>query len=113
MAVVAGMLEGRQVNPTTRTIIIPGTRTAYVQALERGYIDTFVRAGAVVMAAGCGPCLGRQHGTLGPGERALSTSMRNYPGRMGSPDAEIYLANPAVAAASALAGMIADPREER
>jgi homoaconitase/3-isopropylmalate dehydratase large subunit len=84
-----------------------------VQALERGYIDTFVRAGAVVMAAGCGPCLGRQHGTLGPGERALSTSMRNYPGRMGSPDAEIYLANPAVAAASALAGMIADPREER
>ena len=113
MAVVAGMLEGRQVSPTTRTIIIPGTRTAYVQALERGYIDTFVRAGAVVMAAGCGPCLGRQHGTLGPGERALSTSMRNYPGRMGSPDAEIYLANPAVAAASALAGMIADPREER
>ena len=99
-------------NPSTRTIIIPGTRTAYVQALERGYIDTFVRAGAVVMAAGCGPCLGRQHGTLGPGERALSTSMRNYPGRMGSPDAEIYLANPAVAAASALAGVIADPREE-
>ncbi|MGD0834132.1 MAG: aconitase/3-isopropylmalate dehydratase large subunit family protein, partial [Candidatus Dormibacteria bacterium] len=112
MAVVAGMLEGRQVHPDTRTIIVPGTRTAYVQALERGYIDTFVRAGAVVMAAGCGPCLGRQHGTLGPGERALSTSMRNYPGRMGSPEAEIYLANPAVAAASALAGVIADPREE-
>jgi homoaconitase/3-isopropylmalate dehydratase large subunit len=112
MAVVAGMLEGRQVSSTTRTIIIPGTRIAYVQALERGYIDTFVRAGAVVMPFGCGPCLGRQHGTLGPGERALSTSMRNYPGRMGSPDAEIYLANPAVAAASALAGVIADPREE-
>jgi 3-isopropylmalate/(R)-2-methylmalate dehydratase large subunit/methanogen homoaconitase large subunit len=112
MAVVAAMLEGRQVSSTTRTIIIPGTRIAYLQALERGYIDTFVRAGAVVMAFGCGPCLGRQHGTLGPGERALSTSMRNYPGRMGSPDAEIYLANPAVAAASALAGVIADPREE-
>jgi len=110
MAIVAGMLEGRQVNPDTRTIIVPGSRTTYVQALERGYIDTFVRAGAVVMAAGCGPCLGRQHGTLGPGERALSTSMRNYPGRMGSPDADIFLANPAVAAASALAGVIADPR---
>ena len=110
MAIVAGILEGRQVNPDTRTIIVPGSRTTYVQALERGYIDTFVRAGAVVMAAGCGPCLGRQHGTLGPGERALSTSMRNYPGRMGSPDADIFLANPAVAAASALAGVIADPR---
>jgi 3-isopropylmalate dehydratase large subunit len=112
LAVAAALLEGRQVHPETRTIIVPGSRRTYAQALQRGYIDTFVRAGALVMAAGCGPCLGRQHGTLGPGERALSTSMRNYPGRMGSPDAEIYLANPAVAAASALAGAIADPREE-
>ncbi|TMD82010.1 MAG: hypothetical protein E6I78_14310, partial [Chloroflexi bacterium] len=73
-------------------------------------IQTFMEAGALVMNAGCGPCLGRQHGVLGPGERALSTSNRNYAGRMGSAQAEIYLANPAVAAASALAGMIADPR---
>lgn len=113
LAIAAAILDGRQVHAETRTIVVPGSRRTYTQALERGYIDTFVRAGALVMAAGCGPCLGRQHGTLGPGERALSTSMRNYPGRMGSPDAEIYLANPAVAAASALAGVIADPREER
>ncbi len=113
LAIAAGILEGRQVNPGTRTIVVPGSRRTYVEALERGYIDTFVRAGALVMAAGCGPCLGRQHGTLGAGERALSTSMRNYPGRMGSPEADIYLANPAVAAASALAGAIADPREVR
>jgi 3-isopropylmalate dehydratase large subunit len=110
LALVAALLDGRQVHPDTRTIIVPGSRSTYVAALERGYIDIFVRAGAAVMAAGCGPCLGRQHGTLGPGETALSTSMRNYPGRMGSPDADIYLANPAVAAASALAGAIADPR---
>jgi 3-isopropylmalate dehydratase large subunit len=111
LAAAAAVLDGHQVHPETRTIVVPGSRRTYAQALERGYIDTFVRAGALVMAAGCGPCLGRQHGTLGAGERALSTSMRNYPGRMGSPDAEIYLANPVVAAASALAGAIADPRE--
>jgi aconitate hydratase 2/2-methylisocitrate dehydratase len=110
LAIVAGLLAGRQVHPDTRTIIVPGSRQTYLQALERGYIDTFLRSGAVVMNAGCGPCLGRQHGTLGPGERALSTSNRNYPGRMGSPEAEIYLANPAVAAVSALAGAITDPR---
>jgi homoaconitate hydratase family protein len=110
LAIVAGFLEGRAVNPETRTIIVPGSRQTYVQALERGYIDTFIRAGALVMNAGCGPCLGRQHGTVGPRERVLSTSNRNYPGRMGSPEAEIFLANPAVAAASALAGAIADPR---
>src|SRR3989449_6174948 len=80
-----------------------------MEALARGYIQTFMEAGALVMNAGCGPCLGRQHGVLGPGERALSTSNRNYAGRMGSPQAEIYLANPAVAAVSALAGAIADP----
>jgi 3-isopropylmalate/(R)-2-methylmalate dehydratase large subunit/methanogen homoaconitase large subunit len=110
LAIVAGLLAGRQVHPDTRTIIVPGSRQTYLQALERGYIGTFLRSGAVVMNAGCGPCLGRQHGTLGPGERALSTSNRNYPGRMGSPEAEIYLANPAVAAVSALAGAITDPR---
>jgi 3-isopropylmalate dehydratase large subunit len=110
LAIAAALLDGRHVHPDTRTIIVPGSRPTYIAALERGYIDIFVRAGAVVMAAGCGPCLGRQHGTLGPGETALSTSMRNYPGRMGSPDADIYLANPAVAAASAVAGAIAGPR---
>jgi 3-isopropylmalate/(R)-2-methylmalate dehydratase large subunit len=110
LAIVAGFFEGRQVSPRTRTIVVPASKEVYMQALAHGYIQTFMEAGAIVMNAGCGPCLGRQHGVLAPGERALSTSNRNYAGRMGSPDAEIYLANPAVAAASALAGAIADPR---
>jgi 3-isopropylmalate/(R)-2-methylmalate dehydratase large subunit/methanogen homoaconitase large subunit len=107
---VACYFEGRHVHPETRTIVVPASKKVYMEALSRGYIQTFMEAGALVMNAGCGPCLGRQHGVLGPGERALSTSNRNYAGRMGSPQAEIYLANPAVAAASALAGAIADPR---
>jgi homoaconitate hydratase family protein len=110
LAVVASYFQGRQVHPNTRTIVVPASKAVYMEALSRGYIQTFMEAGALVMNAGCGPCLGRQHGVLGPGERALSTSNRNYAGRMGSPQAEIYLANPAVAAASALAGAIADPR---
>lgn len=110
LAIVAGYLDGRQVHPRTRTMIVPASKQVYMDALKAGYIETFMKAGAIVMNAGCGPCLGRQHGVLAPGERALSTSNRNYPGRMGSPEAEIYLASPAVAAASALAGAIADPR---
>jgi 3-isopropylmalate/(R)-2-methylmalate dehydratase large subunit/methanogen homoaconitase large subunit len=110
LAIVAGYFKGKQVHPRTRTIVVPASKQIYMEALARGYIQTFMEAGALVMNAGCGPCLGRQHGVLGPGERALSTSNRNYAGRMGSAQAEIYLANPAVAAASALAGMIADPR---
>lgn len=110
MAIVARMLEGREVHPQTRTVIVPGSRRVYMDALRAGYIETFMRAGATVMNAGCGPCLGRQGGVVGPGERVLSTSNRNYPGRMGSPEAEIYLASPAVAAASAVAGVITDPR---
>lgn len=110
LAVVADYLRGRRVNPRTRTMVVPASRDVYMEALRRGYIETFVEAGAIVMNAGCGPCLGRQHGVLAPGERAMSTSNRNYPGRMGSPEAEIYLASPAVAAASAVAGAIADPR---
>jgi homoaconitate hydratase family protein len=110
LAIVAAYFEGRQVHPNTRTIVVPASKAVYMEALSRGFIQTFMEAGALVMNAGCGPCLGRQHGVLGPGERALSTSNRNYAGRMGSPQAEIYLANPAVAAASALAGAIADPR---
>jgi len=110
LAIVASFFKGHQVDPGTRTIVVPASKQVYLEALARGYIQTFMEAGALVMNAGCGPCLGRQHGVLGPGERALSTSNRNYAGRMGSPQAEIYLANPAVAAASALAGAIADPR---
>jgi 3-isopropylmalate/(R)-2-methylmalate dehydratase large subunit/methanogen homoaconitase large subunit len=110
LALVAGYFDDRQVHPRTRTMVVPGSKKIYMEALQLGYVETFMKAGAIVMNAGCGPCLGRQGGVLAPGERALSTSNRNYPGRMGSPDAEIYLASPAVAAASALAGAIADPR---
>jgi homoaconitate hydratase family protein len=111
LGVVAEILDGRTVSAGTRTIIVPASRRIYTEALRRGWLEIFINAGALVMNPGCGPCLGRQHGVLAPGERALSTSNRNYPGRMGSPQADIYLASPAVAAASALAGAIADPRE--
>lgn len=109
LAVVASVLEHHDVDPRTRTVIVPSSRKVYLDALTAGYIEIFVRAGALVLNPGCGPCLGRQHGVVGPGERVLSTSNRNYPGRMGSPDARIFLASPAVAAASAVCGAITDP----
>ena len=109
LALAAGILAGRTVSPRTRTIVVPASRGVYIDALAAGYIETFALAGALVLNPGCGPCLGRQHGVVGPGERVLSTSNRNYPGRMGSPDAQIFLASPAVAAASAVAGVITDP----
>ena len=110
MEVTAQYFAGRQVHPNTRTVVVPASRRIYTEALRRGWIETIVQAGAMVMNPGCGPCLGRQHGVMGPGERVVSTSNRNYPGRMGSPEAEIYLASPAVAAATAVAGQITDPR---
>jgi homoaconitate hydratase family protein len=110
LALAARVLEGRTVHPNTRCIIIPASREVQLQALEHGYIDTFIRAGAQVGTPGCGPCIGRHFGVLGKGERALTTMNRNFTGRMGDPTAEIYLGNPATAAASAIAGAIADPR---
>ncbi len=109
LALAAEILAGRSVHPRTRTVVVPASRGVYLDALAAGYIETFAHAGALVLNPGCGPCLGRQHGVVGPGERVLSTSNRNYPGRMGSPDAQIFLASPAVAAASAVAGSITDP----
>lgn len=110
LALAARVLEGRTVNPTTRCIIIPASRDVYLQAMEHGYIETFIRAGAHVGSPGCGPCIGRHYGVLGKGERALTTMNRNFTGRMGDPTAEIYLGNPATAAASAIEGRITDPR---
>jgi 3-isopropylmalate/(R)-2-methylmalate dehydratase large subunit/methanogen homoaconitase large subunit len=111
LALAARVFAGRTVHPNTRCIVIPASREVYVQAMGHGYIETFVRAGAHVGSPGCGPCIGRHFGVLAKGERALTTMNRNFTGRMGDPTAEIYLGNPATAAASAIAGAIADPRE--
>lgn len=110
LALAARVMEGRTVSTTTRCIIIPASRAVQLQALECGYLETFTRAGAHIGTPGCGPCIGRHFGVLGKHERALTTMNRNFTGRMGDPTAEIYLGNPAVAAASAIAGAIADPR---
>jgi 3-isopropylmalate dehydratase large subunit len=108
--VTAAYLAGRTVHPNTRTVVVPASRRIYTEALRRGWIEVIIEAGALVMNPGCGPCLGRQHGVVAAGERVVSTSNRNYPGRMGSPHAEIYLTSPAIAAATAIAGCITDPR---
>ncbi len=110
LALAARVLEGQTISPTTRCIIIPASRDIYIQAMEHGYIETFIRAGAHVGSPGCGPCIGRHYGVLGRNERAMTTMNRNFTGRMGDATAEIYLGNPATAAASAIEGKIADPR---
>jgi len=107
----ARVLKGRQVDRQVRCIIIPGDATAYRQALVEGLIETFVEAGAMVGTPSCGPCLGGHSGVLGEGERCVSTTNRNFVGRMGHAKSEVYLANPAVAAASAILGRIAAPAE--
>lgn len=109
LRVAAGLLDGRKVHPRIRLIVIPATQDLYNQALREGLIQVFSDAGAAVSAATCGPCLGGYMGVLGPGERCLSTSNRNYRGRMGHRDAEVWLANPAVAAATAVRGRISHP----
>jgi 3-isopropylmalate/(R)-2-methylmalate dehydratase large subunit len=91
-------------------LIFPASARIYRQALGKGYLGEFMKAGAVVMNPGCGPCLGVHEGALGDGEVALSTTNRNFKGRMGNPNSEVYLCSPAVAAASAITGVITDPR---
>lgn len=107
----AALLAGRRVAPRVRTIVIPATQNIYLTALEEGLIETFIRAGAAVSTPTCGPCLGGHMGVLAAGERAVATTNRNFVGRMGHPESEIYLAGPAVAAASALTGRISCPSE--
>jgi homoaconitate hydratase family protein len=111
LAVAAGILCGKKVSPNTRLLILPASRAELEKALDSGDIQTLVSAGAVLLPPGCGPCLGAHQGCLAPGERCLSTSNRNFKGRMGCKDAEIYLASPATVAATALTGRITDPRE--
>jgi len=111
LSLAARIFKGRQVNPEVRCIIIPGTQQIYLDALHEGLIEAFIKAGAAVSTPTCGPCLGGYMGVLAAGERCVSTTNRNFIGRMGSPKSEVYLANPAVAAASAVLGRIASPEE--
>ncbi|MDR0856710.1 MAG: 3-isopropylmalate dehydratase large subunit [Clostridiales bacterium] len=111
LAIAAGILKGRHVKKGVRCIVIPATHTIYLQAMEKGYLKTFIEAGAIVSTPTCGPCLGGHMGILAKGERAVATTNRNFVGRMGHPESEVYLASPYVAAASAVLGKIATPDE--
>lgn len=111
LRVAASILNGRHVKKGIRTIIIPGTQKIYLQAIHEGLVDIFINAGAIFSMPTCGPCLGGHMGILAKGERAVSTTNRNFVGRMGHPESEVYLASPAVAAASAIMGKIANPED--
>ena len=111
LKIAADILKGRQVNKNVRLIVFPGTQAIYLEAIKRGYVQTIVEAGGAVSTPTCGPCLGGHAGILAAGERAISTTNRNFVGRMGHVDSEVYLASPAVAAASAILGKIASPDE--
>ncbi len=111
LRLAAQILKGEKVHPRVRCIVIPGSQQVYLDALKEGLIEIFIKAGAVVSTPTCGPCLGGHMGVLADGERCISTTNRNFIGRMGSPKSEVYLANPAVTAASAIMGKIASPEE--
>ncbi|MEK7308136.1 MAG: aconitase/3-isopropylmalate dehydratase large subunit family protein, partial [Nitrospirota bacterium] len=107
----AEVIKGKKVNGNVRMIVIPATQKVYLQAIKEGLIEIFINADAVVSTPTCGPCLGGHMGVLAKGERAVATTNRNFVGRMGHPESEVYLSNPAVAAASAVKGRIATPEE--
>lgn len=107
----ASIIRGKKVAKNVRAIIIPATQSIYLKAMENGLLKDFIEAGCVVSTPTCGPCLGGHMGILAAGERAVSTTNRNFVGRMGHPESEVYLASPAVAAASAIAGKIVSPKE--
>lgn len=109
--VAAEVMKGRKIAPGIRAIVIPATQEVYLTALKEGLITTFVQAGCIVSTPTCGPCLGGHMGVLAAGERAVSTTNRNFVGRMGHTESEVYLASPAVAAASAITGKISSPEE--
>jgi 3-isopropylmalate/(R)-2-methylmalate dehydratase large subunit len=111
LEVAAAIVKGKKIHPDVRMVVIPASMEIYKQALKAGLIETFIDAEAIVCGPSCGPCAGGHQGVLAAGERCVSASNRNFKGRMGSPDSELYLASPATVAASALTGYISDPRE--
>ena len=110
LEIAARILKGKKIHSGVRALVLPASREVYLDALKKGLIEIFVEANCVILNPGCGPCLGAHEGLLAPGEVVVGTSNRNFKGRMGGRDSEIYLASPATVAASALEGRIADPR---
>jgi homoaconitase/3-isopropylmalate dehydratase large subunit len=111
LEIAAAILKGKKVHPETRLIVFPASWEIYLEALRQGLLETLIEAGAVVCNPGCGPCLGGHMGLLASKEKCISSSNRNFKGRMGSTEAEVYLGSPATVAASAIAGRIVDPRQ--
>ncbi|MGI6169851.1 MAG: aconitase/3-isopropylmalate dehydratase large subunit family protein, partial [Christensenellales bacterium] len=111
LQIAADIIKGKKVAPHVRAIIIPATQKIYLDAMEQGLLKIFIDSGCAVSTPTCGPCLGGHMGILAKGERAVATTNRNFVGRMGHPESEVYLASPAIAAASAIAGKIVSPEE--
>lgn len=111
LEMAADIIKGKRVREGVRCIVIPATQKIYLEAMKKGLLEIFINAGCAVSTPTCGPCLGGHMGILAKGERAVATTNRNFVGRMGHPESEVYLASPAVAAASAVTGKISSPEE--